>query len=188
MWPIRPPPVAWCWRVHSQDADARVAAGEWHAAARAKIQQYIARHRPQDALRVTDYMDTLMLGLSAKAREGDSLPRLLETVRLAGLALAHPASLSRQMVCPPDTSIRWAVTQRLSSRSRLAIISSGTPTRPSAVMAANCAFTSASSRTSPPPKSVAIAPGAMVLTVMPRPPSSRAMYTLSISTAALAAA
>ncbi len=50
-------------------------------------QQYIARHRPQDALRVTDYMDTLMLGLSAKAREGDSLPRLLETVRLAGLAL-----------------------------------------------------------------------------------------------------
>lgn len=72
---------------HCQDADARVAAGEWHAAARAKIQQYIARHRPQDALRVTDYMDTLMLGLSAKAREGDSLPRLLETVRLAGLAL-----------------------------------------------------------------------------------------------------
>lgn len=41
----------------------------------------------KDALRVTDYMDTLMLGLSAKAREGDSLPRLLETVRLAGLAL-----------------------------------------------------------------------------------------------------
>lgn len=75
--------------VHCQDADARGAAGEWHAAARAKIQQYIARHRPQDALRVTDYMDTLMLGLSAKAREGDSLPRLLETVRLAGLALEH---------------------------------------------------------------------------------------------------
>lgn len=65
-----------------------MAAGEWHAAARAKIQQYIARHHPQDALRVTDYMDTLMLGLSAKARE-DSLPRLLETVRLAGVALAH---------------------------------------------------------------------------------------------------
>ncbi len=37
-----------------RDADARVAAGEWHAAARAKIQQSIARHRPQcDALRVT---------------------------------------------------------------------------------------------------------------------------------------
>ena len=87
MWPIRPPPAAWCWRGYIVRADARVAAGEWHAAARAKIQQYIARHRPQDALRVTDYMDTLMLGLSAKAREGDSLPRLLETVRLAGLAL-----------------------------------------------------------------------------------------------------
>lgn len=72
---------------HCQDPDARVAAGEWHAAARAKIHEYIARHYPQEALRVTDYMDTLMLGLSAKAREGDSLPRLLQTARLAGLAL-----------------------------------------------------------------------------------------------------
>ncbi len=60
---------------------------------RAKIQQYIARHRPQDALRVTDYMDTLMLGLSA-AREGDSLPRLLETVRLAALGAS----------CQPESS------------------------------------------------------------------------------------
>ncbi len=32
--------------VHCQDADARVAAGEWHAAARAKIQQYIAPPSP----------------------------------------------------------------------------------------------------------------------------------------------
>lgn len=64
-----------------------MAAGEWHAAAVAKIHEYIARHYPQEALRVTDYMDTLMLGLSAKAREGDSLPRLLQTARLAGLAL-----------------------------------------------------------------------------------------------------
>lgn len=78
MWPIRRRRLPGAGGVHCQDADARVAAGEWHAAARAKIQQYIARHRPQDALRVTDYMDTLMLGLSAKAREGDSLPRLLE--------------------------------------------------------------------------------------------------------------
>lgn len=85
----------WCWRVHCQDADARVAAGEWHAAARAKIQQYIARHRPQDALRVTDYMDTLMLGLSAKAREGDSLPRLLEP---CGWQAALGAS------CQPESS------------------------------------------------------------------------------------
>ncbi|EDS6438924.1 NmrA family NAD(P)-binding protein [Salmonella enterica] len=86
--------------------------------------------------------------------------------------------MCRQMVCPPDTSIRCAVTQRLSSRSRLATIgpiSSGTPTRPSAVIAANCALTSALSRTSPPPKSVSIAPGAIVLTVMPRQPNSRAM-------------
>ena len=51
-------------------------------------------------------------------------------------------------------------------------ISSGSPTRPSAVWAAICRFTSALSRTSPPPKSVSMAPGAMMFTDIPRPPSS----------------
>ncbi len=87
MWPIRPPPAAWCWRGCVQDADARVAARRMACCGQSQNPAVCRRHRPQDALRVTDYMDTLMLGLSAKAREGDSLPRLLETVRLAGLAL-----------------------------------------------------------------------------------------------------
>ncbi len=56
--------------------------------------------------------------------------------------------------------MRWALTQRLLSDSRLAIIgpmSSGTPTRPSAVMSAKILLTAGLSRTAPPPKSVSIA-------------------------------
>jgi hypothetical protein len=48
----------------------------------------------------------------------------------------------------------------------------GRPTRPSAVCPVIIWFTSASSRTIPPPKSVAMAPGAIVLTAMRRAPSS----------------
>jgi hypothetical protein len=58
--------------------------------------------------------------------------------------------------------MRCAVTQRLCGLSRLATIgpmSSGRPTRPRAVMAANCALSAAVSRTAPPRKSVSIAPG-----------------------------
>ncbi len=130
----------------------------------------IARHRPQDALRVTDYMDTLMLP-SAKARKES--PRLLETVRLAGRRWSAS--------CQPESSDGLSARhldplggyQRLSSRSRLAIIgpiSSGTPTRPSAVMAANCAFTSRRPH-QPTAKIGGDSAGAMVLTVMPARPA-----------------
>ena len=51
-------------------------------------------------------------------------------------------------------------------------ISSGTPARPSAVMAATCLLSSGLSRTMPPLKSVWIAPGATAFTVMRRGPSS----------------
>ncbi len=88
MWPIRPPPAVWCWRgyiARMPTPEGRLANGMLRRGPKSSsISPAIAR---KDALRVTDYMDTLMLGLSAKAREGDSLPRLLETVRLAGLAL-----------------------------------------------------------------------------------------------------
>ncbi|HBR7306753.1 TPA: TetR/AcrR family transcriptional regulator [Klebsiella aerogenes] len=72
---------------HCNDPEARVAACELHVAAEESIRNYIAEQYPQDAVRLTDFMSTLMSGLSAKARAGDSLERLLETVRLAGLAL-----------------------------------------------------------------------------------------------------
>ena len=48
-----------------------------------------------------------------------------------------------QMFWPPETSMRWAVTQRLSGPSRLATagpMSSGTPTRPSAVIVAKASL------------------------------------------------
>lgn len=73
--------------IHCNDQPAREAASELHSAAEENIRAYIARHCPQEAVRLTDFISTLMSGLSAKARAGDSLARLQETVRLAGLAL-----------------------------------------------------------------------------------------------------
>ncbi len=61
------------------------------------------------------------------------------------------------MAWPPETSIRWALTQRLSSDTSEAIIgpmSSGRPGRPRAVTSPMWRFTSALSRTTPPLKSV----------------------------------
>lgn len=73
--------------IHCNDRPAREAASELHTAAEDSIRAYIARRYPQDAERLTDFVSTLMAGLSAKARAGDSLARLQETVNLAGLAL-----------------------------------------------------------------------------------------------------
>src|SRR5580700_6617577 len=61
------------------------------------------------------------------------------------------------MATPTATSMRCALTQRLSSESREAIAgprSSGTPARPSAVFSAILLFTSGLSRTTPPLKSL----------------------------------
>lgn len=55
------------------------------------------------------------------------------------LSCTDRRDLRGQIVCPPDTSIRWPLTQRLSGPRRLATMgpmSSGRPTRPSAVIAA----------------------------------------------------
>lgn len=87
---VADPTVAGCLvleGIHSNDRPAREAASELHTAAEDNIRAYIARRYPQDAVRLTDFVSTLMVGLSAKARAGDSLERLEETVRLAGLAL-----------------------------------------------------------------------------------------------------
>ena len=73
--------------------------------------------------------------------------------------------------------MRWALIQRLSSESSEAIIgpmSSGWPARPSAVISPTCLLISGLSRTMPPLKSVAMAPGATMLTAIPRGPSSLA--------------
>lgn len=72
---------------HCNDLSAREAASEFHTAAEDNIREFIAEQYPEDAVRLADFMSTLMAGLSAKARAGNSVERLQETVRLAGLAL-----------------------------------------------------------------------------------------------------
>ena len=58
----------------------------YHAAETA-IYDYIARRHPQSAQCVTDFMSTVMSGLSAKAREGHSIEQLCATAALAGEAI-----------------------------------------------------------------------------------------------------
>lgn len=71
------------------DSRAREAACVFHAAAEDRIRLYIAARYPDEAERLTDFVSTTMAGLSAKARNGHVLDRLLASARLAGLALAQ---------------------------------------------------------------------------------------------------
>lgn len=71
------------------DEEARKAAVGFHVAAQAAIRAAIAERYPQEADRVADFVCTTMAGLSASARHGQGLERLLSTARLAGQALAH---------------------------------------------------------------------------------------------------
>lgn len=71
------------------DREARDAALGFHIAAQDVIRRAIAERYPQEADRIADFVCTTMAGLSASARHGQGLERLLATARLAGLALAH---------------------------------------------------------------------------------------------------
>jgi TetR/AcrR family transcriptional repressor for divergent bdcA len=73
----------------SNDPEARDLACGFHNAAQEFIRQAIAERYPQQAEQVADFVCTTMAGLSASARHGQSLARLLGTARLAGQALAH---------------------------------------------------------------------------------------------------
>ncbi|ATS20487.1 TetR family transcriptional regulator [Xanthomonas phaseoli pv. phaseoli] len=68
----------------SNDAQAREAACGFHVAAQELIRTHIAQQRPEDADRLADFVSTTMAGLSASARHGQSLERLLASARLAG--------------------------------------------------------------------------------------------------------
>lgn len=72
----------------ASDEEARVLARAAHAAAVDVIRSYIAARHPSAAAQLTEYINTLMIGLSAQARAGKALDTLLETVRVAGLAIA----------------------------------------------------------------------------------------------------
>jgi TetR/AcrR family transcriptional repressor for divergent bdcA len=71
------------------DEGAREAARALNLGAEAFIRDYIAFRHPEAADEVTDFIATTMSGLSAKARSGHDLPRLLATARLAGRVLAQ---------------------------------------------------------------------------------------------------
>lgn len=74
---------------HSHDQEAREAACGFHTAAQDFIRHSVSQRHPQEADRITDFVCTTMAGLSASARHGQSLDRLLSTARLAGAALAQ---------------------------------------------------------------------------------------------------
>lgn len=74
--------------IRCNDQEARKSAGVFHAAAEDMIRTYIAERYPDEANRLTDFVGTTMAGLSAKARNGHSLDRLLSTARLASRAIA----------------------------------------------------------------------------------------------------
>ena len=71
------------------DPQARGAATGFHRAAQEFIRNTIAQRYPQEADQVADFVCTTMAGLSASARHGQSLERLVSTARLAGQALAQ---------------------------------------------------------------------------------------------------
>lgn len=74
---------------HCTDEDARKAACDARAAAEHVIYGYIAERHPEHAEQLTDFVSTTMSGLSAKARSGQSVERLLATARLGGAAIAQ---------------------------------------------------------------------------------------------------
>lgn len=71
------------------DKEAREASCGYHVAAQDLIRRRIAEQYPLEADRLADFVCTVMAGLSASARHGQGLDRLLDTARLAGLALAQ---------------------------------------------------------------------------------------------------
>lgn len=71
------------------DPEARDAARGFHIAAQDFIRNAIAERYPQQADSVSDFVCTTMAGLSASARHGQGVERLLATARLAGKALAQ---------------------------------------------------------------------------------------------------
>ncbi|WP_424810539.1 TetR/AcrR family transcriptional regulator [Roseococcus sp. YIM B11640] len=69
------------------DPDARNAARALTSAGVAAIREFVAATHPESAGRLADYVGTMMSGLSAMAREGHGIERLVETARLGALAV-----------------------------------------------------------------------------------------------------
>jgi TetR/AcrR family transcriptional repressor for divergent bdcA len=74
------------------DPEAREAATALNEAGERLIRDYIALRHPEEAAQIADFVSTTLSGLSAKARNGHDLDRLLATVRLAILAVEQALS------------------------------------------------------------------------------------------------
>lgn len=83
------------------DGEARAAACAFNRAAEAVILDHVAARHPEQARRVTDFVGTTPCGLSARARSGHGVERLLDTARLAGLAIAQALPESAP---PPESA------------------------------------------------------------------------------------
>jgi TetR/AcrR family transcriptional repressor for divergent bdcA len=75
--------------VRCNDPGAREAALAYNLAAEGVIREYLASRCPEQAEQLTNFVSTIMSGLSAKSRSGHDVNQLLATARLAGLALAQ---------------------------------------------------------------------------------------------------
>ncbi|AWB23262.1 TetR/AcrR family transcriptional regulator [Methylobacterium currus] len=71
------------------DRDARDAARALTQAAEDRIRRFVATTHPERAERLTDYVVTVMIGLSTLARQGHGPDRLRGIAALAGTALAQ---------------------------------------------------------------------------------------------------
>ncbi len=69
------------------DAQAREAALAYNLVVETQIRDHIAERHAAKAAALTDFVATTMFGLSAKARNGHGLDRLLSTARLSSSAI-----------------------------------------------------------------------------------------------------
>ncbi|CUX04919.1 putative transcriptional regulator [Agrobacterium fabacearum S56] len=74
------------------DEEARAAARVFHTAAEGVIRSYIAARHPEEAERLADFVSSTMVGLSAMARIGRDIERLLSIARVAGGAVKQELS------------------------------------------------------------------------------------------------
>jgi TetR/AcrR family transcriptional repressor for divergent bdcA len=75
--------------LRSRDDCARNAAKDLNRSAEDAIRTYVAARHPAQAAQVVDFVATTMFGLSAKARDGHTLPQLLATARMAANVVAR---------------------------------------------------------------------------------------------------
>jgi TetR/AcrR family transcriptional repressor for divergent bdcA len=75
--------------IRCNDPAAREAALAYNIAAEGVIREYLASRCPEQAEQLTNFVSTIMSGLSAKSRNGHDMDQLLATARLAGLAVAQ---------------------------------------------------------------------------------------------------